>query len=207
LNKRYIMLIDMKRCIGCHTCSVACKSGNNLPVDVWWNRTLTFGGPAMDTPHGTFPNLEMKYLTLNCQHCEKPACVKACPSRATYQREDGVVMQNYNACLGCRLCILACPYGGVRNYHERQPRYDLNFPAGDAGVKAQQAGTVSKCHFCYDRIDQGLSPGCVDVCPVRARFFGDVNDPQSEVAGLLAKRPHTRLLENKKTNPSIYLLI
>jgi dimethyl sulfoxide reductase iron-sulfur subunit len=205
-KKRYVMLIDMKRCIGCHTCSVACKLGNNLPKEVWWNKALTYGGPAMDTPHGAFPNLEMKYLTLNCQHCEKPACVDACPSGATYKREDGVVMQNYDTCLGCRLCIMACPYSNVRSYNEGTPEYYLDFPVGDQCVKSQQAGTVSKCHFCYYRIDLGLSPHCVEVCQAKARFFGDMEDKQSEVAQLLATRKYTQLLGNKN-QPSVYLLI
>ena len=206
-KKRYIMLIDMKRCIGCHTCSVACKQANNLPQDVWWNSALTYGGPAMDTPHGTFPNLEMQYLTLNCQHCDKPACVAACPTGATYRRPDGIVMQNYDACLGCRLCILSCPYNGVRSHNEFSPRYDLDFPVGDAFVKPQQAGVVSKCHFCYQRVDQGLTPACVEVCPAKARFFGDASAPASDVAQLLKTRKTTQLLVDKKTEPSVYLLI
>lgn len=206
-EKRYVMLIDMKRCIGCHTCSVACKQANNLPQDVWWNRALTFGGPTMDTPHGMFPNLEMQYLTLNCQHCEKPACVAVCPTGATYQRDDGIVMQNYDACLGCRLCMMSCPYSGVRSYNAVAPAYDLDFPVGDAFVKPQQNGTVSKCHFCYQRVDQGLLPSCVEVCPAKARFFGDFSDGQSDVALLLKTRKFTQLLENKKTQPSVYLLL
>lgn len=204
--KKYVMLIDMKRCIGCHTCSVACKLANNLPNDVWWNKALTFGGPTLDTPHGAFPNLELNYLTLNCQHCEKPACVAACPSGATYRREDGIVMQNYDACLGCRLCIMSCPYGGVRSYNEHDPKYYLDFPVGDQDVLPQQTGTVSKCTFCYARVDQGLSPGCVEVCPAKARFFGNLEDPASEVARLLKNRKHTQLLVHKNTQPSVYLL-
>lgn len=207
MKKRYVMLIDMKRCIGCHTCSLACKLGNNLPKDVWWNKALTFGGRTMDTPHGAFPNLEMKYLTLNCQHCEKPACVAACPSEATYRREDGIVMQNYDACLGCRLCIMSCPYSGVRSYNERHPEYDLDFPVGDPFVKPQQAGTVSKCTFCYQKVDLGELPSCVEVCPAKARFFGDAEDGTSEVAQLLRTRKYTQLLVDKKTQPSVYLLI
>ncbi len=205
--KKYVLLIDIKRCIGCHTCSVACKLGNNLPQDVWWNSALTYGGLAMDTPHGAFPNLEMQYLTLSCQHCDKPACVAACPTGATYRREDGIVMQNYDACVGCRLCILSCPYNGVRSYSENPPQYNLDFPVGDAFVKPQQDKTVSKCHFCYARLDQDLLPACVEVCPAKARFFGDASDPASEVAQLLKTRKTTQLLADKKTQPSIYLLI
>jgi len=203
-KKRYVMLVDMTRCIGCHTCAIACKLGNNLPKAVKWNQVLTFGGSSIDTPHGTFPNLEMRFLTLACQHCEDPACVKACPAGATYKREDGIVMQDYDKCLGCRLCIMACPYRNVRTYNEESPKYYSEFALGDRDAHPQQKGTVSKCTFCYQRVDKGLVPNCVEVCPARARFFGDIEDTDSEVYRLLKTRKHTRLLEGKGTNPSVY---
>lgn len=206
-KKRYVMLVDMKRCVGCHTCAIACKQGNNLPNDIWWNRVLTFGGPTMDTPHGAFPNLEMTFLTLNCQHCEEAACVKACPSGATYKREDGVIMQDYDTCLGCRMCIMACPYNNVRHYNEHNPEYYLDFPVGDTTVKSQQKGTVSKCNFCFNRIDSVLSPNCIDVCPAKARFFGDIEDSNSDASKLLKTRKYTQLLVDKGTRPSVYYLI
>ncbi len=206
-NNRYVMLIDMKRCIGCHTCAIACKQGNNLPNQIWWNRVLTFGGPTMDTPHGAFPNLEMNFLTLNCQHCEDPACVKACPAEATYKREDGVVMQDYELCLGCRMCIMACPYSNVRSYNEDRPEYYLDFQVGDELVEEQEKGTVSKCTFCHHRIDEGLEPNCVEVCPANARFFGNIEDKNSTVSQLLETRKYTQLLVDKGTGPSVYYLI
>jgi len=205
--KRYVMLIDIKRCIGCHTCAVACKQGNDLPNEVWWNKVLTFGGPTMDTPHGSFPNLELNYLTLNCQHCEDPACVKACPTGATYKREDGVVMQNYDECIGCRMCMMACPYKNIRSYNEEKPKYSLDFPVGDKSVKSQQKGTVSKCTFCHNRVDVGLSPNCIEVCPVKARYFGDIEDESSEVSQILKKRKYTQLLSDTVTGPSVYFLM
>lgn len=206
-KKRYVMVIDIKRCIGCHTCSIACKQGNNLPKDIWWNKVLTFGGTNMDTPHGAFPNLEMQYLTLNCQHCEDPPCVDACPTEATYKREDGIVMQDYDKCIGCRLCIMACPYKQVRSYNEEEPHYYIEHQVGDSWVEPQQKGTVSKCNFCFQRVDQGLMPNCVDVCPAKARFFGDIEDTGSEVYELLQTRKYTQLLADKGTSPSIYYLI
>ncbi len=206
-KKRYVMLIDIKRCIGCHTCAIACKSGNNLPDDVWWNRVLTHGGKTMDTPHGEFPNLQMQYMTLSCQHCENPSCVKACPTGATYKREDGVVMQDYDKCIGCRMCIMACPYTVIRTYNEKEPEYYLDFPVGDAGVPVQQKGTVSKCTFCFHKLEKGLEPNCIEVCPAKARFFGDAEDPDSEVSKLLKTRKYTQLLVDKGTKPSLYYLI
>ncbi|MBU1170876.1 MAG: 4Fe-4S dicluster domain-containing protein [Proteobacteria bacterium] len=206
-DKKYVMVIDLKLCIGCHTCAIACKQGNNLPNEVWWNRVMTFGGPTMDTPHGVFPNLKMSFLTLNCQHCDDPPCVKACPAEATYKREDGLVMQDYDTCLGCRMCIMACPYNDVRTYNENHPQYYLDFPVGDQSAKEQQKGTVSKCTFCYHRLDAGLSPNCIEVCPVRARSFGDIADSDSDVSKLLEARTHTQLLADKGTKPSVFYLI
>lgn len=206
-KKQYVMLIDIKRCIGCHTCAVACKQGNNLPNELWWNRVLTFGGPAMDTAHGKYPSLEMQFLTLNCQHCEDPACVKACPAEATYKRDDGIVMQDYDKCLGCRLCIMSCPYSNVRTYNEDKPQYYMDNPVGDSCVDSQQKGTVSKCTFCFYRLDRGLEPNCIEVCPAKARFFGDIKDANSEVSGILRTRKYTQLLTDKGTGPSVYFLI
>ncbi|MCI8468132.1 MAG: 4Fe-4S dicluster domain-containing protein, partial [Eggerthellaceae bacterium] len=115
---RYGFAIDTKRCIGCHTCSVACRIENNLPNGTWWNRALTDGGAEMDTPAGEFPDATMSYLTVACQHCENPACVKVCPVGATYKDpETGVVRQDYDKCIGCRMCMSACPYTGVRSFN------------------------------------------------------------------------------------------
>ncbi len=206
-KKRLGMLIDLKRCIGCHTCAVACKAHNNLPNEIWWNQILTYGGKSMDTPKGTYPNLEMQFLPLACQHCEKPACVKACPTGASYQRADGTVLMDYDICVGCSLCIMACPYKNVRQYNEKTPQYVLDFPVGNSNVNEQQKGTVSKCVFCYNLLDQGESPACVDLCPGKARFFGDLADKDSEVYKLLEKRKSMQLLTERGTKPSVYFLI
>ena len=103
-ESKLVMLVDTKRCIACNSCAVACKVENNLPKDIWWNRVMTVGGPHMDAPAGTYPNLEMYNVTVACQHCENPACVKVCPVGATYKDpETGVVRQDYDKCIGCRI--------------------------------------------------------------------------------------------------------
>lgn len=205
-KKRMVMVIDVKRCLGCHTCAVACKSGNYLPNKVWWNRILTVGGKDMDTPEGVFPNLKMGFLPISCQHCENPACVKACPVGATYKREDGVVMQDYDRCIGCQYCIAACPYTEVRQFNVSEPEYYLPITKDIIGASAQQKGTVSKCIFCFTRLDDGKVPNCMELCPGRARYFGDLNDPASEVAKLLQSRQYNQLLVEKGTKPSVYYL-
>jgi molybdopterin-containing oxidoreductase family iron-sulfur binding subunit len=206
-NKHYVMLVDTKRCIGCHTCAVACKVENNLPEGTWWNRTLTVGGEEMDTPGGNFPNLQLGYITLACQHCENPACVKVCPVGATWKdSETGLVMQDPDKCIGCRYCMVACPYTGVRQFNFQEPEYAVGFPIGAAEAPEHQMHTVGKCTFCVHRLAKGQDPACVEVCPARARIFGDLNDPESEVSQILGQRSHFQLLDEKGTNPSVYFL-
>jgi molybdopterin-containing oxidoreductase family iron-sulfur binding subunit len=206
-KKRFGMVIDTKRCIGCHTCAMACKVENNLPDGNWWNRTLTVGGESMDTPSGEFPNVEMGFVTLACQHCENPACVKVCPVGATYKDETtGIVMQDYDQCLGCRYCMVACPYTGVRVFNWEEPKYAAGFSVGSADIPVHQKNVVEKCMFCSHRLAKGRLPACVEACPARARRFGDLNDPESEVSQLLRKRSHFQLLAEKGTHSSVYFL-
>jgi molybdopterin-containing oxidoreductase family iron-sulfur binding subunit len=204
---RYAMAIDVKRCIGCHACAMACKMENNLPNNIWWSRILTSGGQEMDTAGGTYPNLHLQYIPLACQHCEDPACVKACPVGATYKREeDGIVIQDYDKCIGCRYCMVACPYSGVRQFNWSKPEYYFDIQGGDVDVVPHQYNTVEKCTFCVHRLARGEQPACIDVCTVRARYFGDIDDPESEISKVLKSREHFRLLESKGTGPAVYYL-
>lgn len=127
----YGFAIDTKRCIGCHTCAVGCRMENHLPKGIWWNRILTKGGEDMDTPEGIFPDVTMSYVPVACQHCENPACMKACPVGATYKDpETGAVRQDYDKCIGCRMCVAACPYTGVRSFNWAEPEYTIDFECG-----------------------------------------------------------------------------
>ncbi|MEG0072736.1 MAG: 4Fe-4S dicluster domain-containing protein [Raoultibacter sp.] len=207
-KQRLGMVVDTKRCVGCNTCAVACKGENNLPNTLWWNRILTIGGKERDTPSGTYPNLTMSSITLACQHCENPACVKVCPVGATYKdAETGIVRQDYDKCIGCRMCMSACPYTGVRSFNWEEPQYNIDFTAGDAAVPKHQKHTVEKCTFCNHRLAKGLQPACVEVCPGRARTFGDLNDPNSEVSRLIREREYMQLLPEQGTHPSVYFLV
>jgi molybdopterin-containing oxidoreductase family iron-sulfur binding subunit len=203
---RYAMLIDLKRCIGCNNCAVTCKNANNLPNNTWWNVIQTTGGEHPDTPAGEYPdNLSMSFLPKACQHCENPPCVAVCPAEATYRREDGIVMMDYETCIGCKLCIDACPYD-ARTFNDTEPTYYVDFALGDADVAPHVQNVAEKCVFCYQRVDRGEIPACMELCPTRARVWGDLDDPASEVSQRIAGREVISLLEEEGTGPStIYL--
>jgi len=205
---RYGMAIDTKRCVGCNACTLACKQANNVPDGVMWSRVLTDGGDMPDTPASDGGNLSMRYFPMGCQHCENPACVKVCPVGATYKDpETGVVRQDYDKCIGCRMCMSACPYTGVRNFNWEEPAYHLDFAVGDADVAPHEKHTVEKCTFCWHRLAKGLQPACVEVCSARARHFGDANDPDSAVSAILRTRSHEQLLPDEGTDPNVYFLV
>ena len=206
---RYGMVIDTKRCFGCHTCTTSCKLANHLPAGIMWNRVLTDGGEGIDTPAGQYPNsLSLSFTPLACQHCENPACTRVCPVGATYKDpETGVVRQDYDKCIGCRMCMAACPYTGVRSFNWEEPKYYVEGFFGDKNVPEHQKHTVEKCTMCWQRIAEGREPKCVESCLGRARFMGDLDDPGSEVSQLIASRPYEQLLPEMGTNPSVYYLV
>jgi molybdopterin-containing oxidoreductase family iron-sulfur binding subunit len=202
------MVIDTRACFGCQTCAVICKECNNLPVGNWWNSIKTIGGDHIDAMGGEYPNAELSYLPISCQHCANPACTRVCPVGATYKREeDGVVFQDYDRCIGCRMCMAACPYTGVRNFNWEEPVGFFDFTAGDPDAPPHQKHTVEKCTFCAHRLANGEEPACMVLCPGRARHWGDLDDPGSEVARLIARREHKRLLPEMGTEPSVYYLV
>ncbi len=201
---KFGMAIDVTRCIGCHTCAVACKMSNNLPEEVWWNNIRSDGGEAPDTARGEYPgNLEMNYYPVNCQHCENPACVDVCPTGASFKREDGIVSVDVDTCIGCASCIAACPYN-VRVLYDKEPTFSMDFAVGDYDAPEHKQATVGKCTGCANRIDRGEVPACMDLCPARARFWGDLDDPNSDVSKFLAGKQTVRLLEDAGTEPNVY---
>lgn len=201
---RYGMAIDLSRCIGCNTCAVACKVSNNLPKDVWWNVVHTEGRDFADTSKGTYGGeMQLSWLPVNCMHCENAVCEEVCPTGATVKRDDGIVTVDEETCIGCKSCMEACPYD-VRRLIENEPEYYLELPIGDPAAKSHKGGTVEKCDFCAGRIDRGEKPACMELCPGRARYWGDLDDPESEVSQFLSGRNATVLIEEEGTSPSVY---
>ena len=178
-SPRYAMLIDLRKCYGCHSCSVACKSQFNVPLGVWrsWVKVAE---------KGKFPNTKINYLPVLCNHCENPPCVPVCPTGATFKRKDGIVVVNEDDCVGCEYCVQNCPY---------QARFLHPYKK-----------VVNKCDFCVERISGGVEPSCVNTCPARARVFGDINDPDSEISKLIAKNPVQTLKEGMGTKPRVYYI-
>lgn len=222
-NPHHIMVIDTNRCVGCWTCAVACKEINNEPLGIFWNRVLTTApnlstadeppaSESIDVPHGVFPDLSMAYMPLACQHCEDAPCVKVCPVQATFRRDDGTVLIDYDRCIGCRYCMAACPYG-VRVFNWGDPEYagggvqgygeDYSVDGRLVFTPVRPKGVVEKCTFCVELVDAGNEPFCVQCCPAGARVFGDLDDPDSQAAQLVsdgAQQLHPEL----GTNPNVY---
>ena len=209
---RYGMVIDLKRCIGCQSCVVACKMENFLPPGIKWAR-------VRDYTTGTYPRTSRNYLPTPCMHCEDAPCVDVCPTGASYKRADGIVLVDYDKCSGCRYCVVACPYGSRYFNDEKDGQFPVGLtPPEVLGYKEHKLGSVEKCTFCAHRIDEGVgsglkpgvdweaTPACVNACPVGARVFGDLSDPNSEVSQLVRNRHGFQLQSEMGTEPSVFYL-
>lgn len=197
---RYGMVIDLKRCVGCKACTLACKVQNGTPRGVFWQRVV-------QKEIGKWPNANRVYLPTACMHCENAPCVDVCPTGASYKRSDGIVAVDYDKCMGCRYCETACPYG-ARTFIDALRGY---FPQGltpyeQVMYAKHQVGVEEKCNFCMDLVAGGEEPACVNTCIAHARYFGDLDNPNSDVAKLIVQRRGYQLLPELGTNPSVYYL-
>ena len=200
---RLAIAINMHRCIGCQTCSHACKMENNVPMGMLWTRTIAENCDVTDGAVGEFPNLTRTYLPMACQHCENPACQKVCPTGATYKDDMGRVEIDYDKCIGCRMCMAACPYN-VRVFNWNDPNRDPDFNYGDKDVPVRSKGVMEKCTLCKERTDRGEEPMCVVCCPTKARIYGDLDDPNSEISQIKRQRSVRILLEERGTKPQVF---
>jgi len=203
----------------------ACKVENNTPRGAFWMYVFRF-------EEGEYPNVRVWFLPRPCMHCDNPPCVKVCPVGARFKREDGLVLTDYDRCIGCRYCEVACPYG-VNYFNWKAPSHNYYLDWSDGDLKARTGGAVppyanpdlrqrygpegrrvaggghykgvvEKCTFCVHRVEKGLKPACVANCPAFAMHFGDLDDPNSEVSQLLHRRPHFQLLEEAGTEPRVF---
>ena len=198
---RYGMVIDLKRCIGCYGCQIFCKAENATPPGILWSRVLFYES-------GHYPNVKKMRIPLLCMHCKEPACVDVCPTGASTKRPDGIVTVDSTKCLGCKSCVIACPYGARFFYSEEKeyfPGQRLT-PYERVGYQRHRTGVVEKCDFCLSRIQQGLEPACVVSCMAKARYFGDLDDPNSQVSQLIGNYNGFQMHPELGTDPSVYYL-
>lgn len=221
-DRRWVMVIDQRKCVGCHACTIGCVAENKLPPGVVYR-------PVLEEEAGTYPNVTRKSLPRPCMQCDRPSCTEVCPVSATFKDSDGIVKIDYEQCIGCRYCVTACSYGART--------FDFGEQYGDAGPEAQgvvgkgragamerspsfeygkawarnggasPVGNVRKCHFCAHRLEAGMLPACVSTCIGRATMFGDANDPESVVSRLVSAPNVVRLKEELGNEPRVLYLI
>lgn len=176
---RYAMAIDTRKCVGCSDCVIACQTENNVPVGYCrdW---------VVENVSGTYPQVELEIRSERCNHCDNSPCVRCCPTGASHIAEGGVVLVNPYQCIGCGACIQSCPYDARYSHPE---------------------GYVDKCTFCLHRLKEGKNPACVEVCPTKCMYFGDRDDPRSDVSEILSQRKWKVLAPEAGTKPQVYFLM
>ncbi len=214
-DRRWAMVIDLRKCVGCHACTVSCVAENKLPPGVVYR-------PVLEEEVGTYPNVTRRFIPRPCMQCSNPPCVPVCPVGATWKRGDGIVTIDYDQCIGCRYCLTACPYSARtfdagHTYTDGTPQqmaYELlaNFEYGDGRARQPDGdespiGNARKCHFCIHRIEEGQLPACVTTCMGVANYFGDANDPTSLVSELIALPNAIQLKAEMGTDPNVHYLL
>lgn len=192
------MVIDLNRCIGCHACSLACKVENAIGPGNHWSQVYII-------EDGKFPNVRRSYLPRLCMHCADPACIQVCPTSATYKTLKGLVLIDEDKCIGCGACAVACPYEARQMNTDASYFQNTEYLWGEV-EKHHRPGSMGKCTFCEHLVTQGFNPSCVDACPTSARVFGDLENPKSLPAKLLASKPNFQLYLELEMNPSVYYL-
>lgn len=209
---RWGMVIDLRKCIGCKSCVVGCNEANKVPQNTWKK--------VNDCGVTGYPERHRIFLHLSCMQCSEPPCLSVCPTKATYKRPDGIVGIDYERCVGCSYCIVACPYR-ARTIFTREFDFDTRDwdMSGMTEERSERTGVCTKCSFCMSRIDEGLerglkpgidaeaSPVCVISCSAGALHFGDLEDPKSEVSALMREHTTARLQEELGTDPSVYFIL
>lgn len=225
MAKKYAMVIDLQKCVGCAACSIACKNENNTDIGKNWSSAIT-------RTTGKFPNTKYEYIPTLCNHCENAPCAKACPTQAMYKDENGLTLHNADKCIGCKSCMLACPYGVIsankKDPHEFWKQEDAFIGGGMTPTPKEVTertgtpipyynpdrektyegirykGIVEKCTFCDHRLAEGEKPYCTVACPAKCRYVGDLNDPTDEINEILGKYAARQLQPDKGTKPKVF---
>ncbi|MBI4615330.1 MAG: 4Fe-4S dicluster domain-containing protein [Planctomycetes bacterium] len=223
---RWGMVIDLDKCAACQACTVACRAENNVPFAGPHEASLgraIFWNELIPTVEGEYPHAELRYIPRPCMHCDNTPCTKVCPVKATTRGSEGIVQQIPGRCIGCRLCMCTCPYSArsFNWYHAEWPSPMEKQHNPDVALR--EKGVVEKCCFCYHRLrkardkarDEGRElrdedvvrlPACCQTCPAKARYFGNLDDPESTVARLVRSPRAFRLLEELGSKPKVYYL-
>jgi len=225
-KRHWIMVIDIRKCVGCYACTIGCVAENKLPPGVVYR-------PVTTQEIGEYPNIQIRFTPRPCMQCDNPSCVPVCPVKATWKRPDGIVVIDYDRCIGCRYCLNACPYGARtsdfgRSYSsdaahgaplgkdrtllapespwQREPsnEYAKGWRRKDEG---SPVGNARKCHFCLHRLEVGQLPMCVTTCIGRATYFGDEKDPDSLVVELVTKNNVQTLLPHWENKPQCFYIV
>ncbi|MBI4864999.1 MAG: 4Fe-4S dicluster domain-containing protein [Candidatus Riflebacteria bacterium] len=213
-GKRWAMLVDMRKCTAegdCKLCLEACHGVHNVPemgspkeeIKWIWKEPCEHVFPEMVSPSMT-EALRKRPTIVLCNHCDNPSCVRVCPTQATWKRPDGIVMMDMHRCIGCRYCIVACPYGS-RSFNFRDPRPHIK--KINESYPTRMRGVVEKCNFCEERLADGLLPACVEACKAKALQFGDLADRSSQVFSLVSATYQLRRRTNLGTEPQVYYLL
>ncbi len=219
---RWALAVDLPKCWatpGCTDCIMACDETHNIPQFddpkkqikwIWlepYGKVFSEQDPRLTAPGGSSPaNLASLPTLVLCNHCENPACVRVCPTQATFQRPDGIVMMDYHRCIGCRYCMVACPYG-ARSFNFVDPRTGLDMNKVNPDYPTRTRGVVEKCTLCAERIDVGKTPACVDACPQKALVFGDINNASSQIRKIVESRYTMVRKPEMGTKPQIYYIV
>jgi tetrathionate reductase subunit B len=178
-GNRYAMVIDLRRCYGCHACSVSCKAEYDVPLG-------SFKSWVKVVEKGKYPYVSRHFLPRLCNQCSDPPCVTVCPTHASHIRGDGIVAIDENKCIGCKSCMAMCPYDSRYSHPVKK--------------------IAQKCDFCKHRVSKGIEPSCVNTCPARARIFGDLNNPNSEISKLLSTTAAHSLKPELGTEPKVFYI-
>lgn len=211
-GKRYAMVIDTRKCReGCTDCVAACHSIHNVPKignekeEIKWLWIERLENAFPEAVHEQLDEtIRKRPIAVLCNHCENPSCVRVCPTKATFRRDDGIVMMDYHRCTGCRYCMAACPYG-ARSFNFRDPSEYIEQVNPDYPRRTR--GVVEKCNFCSERLGKGLPPACVTACKTGALLFGDLNDSDSVIKKTLKSSHSIRRKEILGTQPRVFYLM